>query len=68
VEQHTHNTLVTVSVAKEHLGAFWNFFVYRFVVLLFPFGFCESLFLSGNYFREKSSLNGFKWRMRMQPG
>jgi hypothetical protein len=37
--QRTHNTLVTVSVAKEHFGAFWSVLGHRFVVLLFHLDF-----------------------------
>jgi hypothetical protein len=44
-----HNALVTVSVAKEHLRAFWSFlelFEPQVCGAVFPFGFCESLFLT----------------------
>jgi hypothetical protein len=44
MRQHTHNTLVTVSVAKEHFGAFWSVFGHRFVVLFFHLDFVSPNF------------------------
>jgi hypothetical protein len=35
VRQRAHNTLVTVSVAKEHFGAFWSVLVMLFFHLDF---------------------------------